>query len=260
MLFRSSTGYFSSTDIAKAIRYAVENGADVINMSFGGTGKSNLIESALEDAFATCVLVGAAGNDGLSTDYEEIYPAGYQYVLGVMATDNSGKLANFSNWDAAVGCGCEYEITSPGVAIYSTLPNDKYARWSGTSMAAPNVSAAAAIIRSKYPNKSKYTSRYIMGQLVSATKDIVEHYDKSTDRIFTYPLLNIHDSLTNQPKPNLKLTQVYMFDDPSISENNNDDGIAQPGEIIDIGLSAFNYWGIASDITVKANAVSVGGG
>ena len=254
-----STGYFSSTDIAKAIRYAVENGADVINMSFGGTGKSNLIESALEDAFATCVLVGAAGNDGLSTDYEEIYPAGYQYVLGVMATDNSGKLANFSNWDAAVGCGCEYEITSPGVAIYSTLPNDKYARWSGTSMAAPNVSAAAAIIRSKYPNKSKYTSRYIMGQLVSATKDIVEHYDKSTDRIFTYPLLNIHDSLTNQPKPNLKLTQVYMFDDPSISENNNDDGIAQPGEIIDIGLSAFNYWGIASDITVKANAVSAGG-
>lgn len=244
-----STGYFSSTDIAKAIRYAVENGADVINMSFGGTGKSNLVESALEDAFATCVLVATAGNDGLSTDYEEIYPAGYQYVLGVMASDNSGKLANFSNWDAAVGCGCEYEITSPGVAIYSTLPNNRYACWSGTSMAAPTVSAAAAIIRSKYPNKSKYTSRYIMGQLVGATDS----------RCGDYPLLNIHDSLTKQPSPRLHLTDFYMFDDPSISENNNGDGIAQPGEIIDIGLSAFNYWGVASDVTVKANAVSAGG-
>ncbi len=249
-----STGSFASTDIAKAIRYAVENGADVINMSFGGTGKSNLVESALEDAFATCVLVAAAGNDSLSTDYEEIYPAGYQYVLGVMASDNSGRLANFSNWDSAVGYRCEYEMAAPGVAIYSTLPNDKYACWSGTSMAAPNVSAAAAIIRSKYPNKNKYTSRYIMGQLVSATND------KATGPLgIQYPLLNIHDSLINQPKPNLKLTQVYMFDEPSISENDNGDGIAQPGEIIDIGLSVFNRWGVASDVTVKANAVSVGG-
>lgn len=59
-----ATGSFASTDIAKAINYAAANGADVINMSFGGTAKSALVEAALRDASADCVLVAAAGNDG----------------------------------------------------------------------------------------------------------------------------------------------------------------------------------------------------
>lgn len=63
-----ANGSFASTDIAKAIKYAADNGADVINMSFGGTGRSYLVESALQDAFPSCVLVAAAGNDGLPTN------------------------------------------------------------------------------------------------------------------------------------------------------------------------------------------------
>lgn len=113
-----STGAFASTDIAKAIRYAAQNGADVINMSFGGTGKSYLVEAVLKDAFATTVLVGAAGNNGLPTTdarnygytgpVEDIYPGGYSYVLGVMATYDNGQLAYFSNYDFIVGANCEY--------------------------------------------------------------------------------------------------------------------------------------------------------
>lgn len=252
-----STGSFASSDIAKAIKYAADNGADVINMSFGGTGKSYLVEEALKDASHDCVLVAAAGNDGLPTTdaptppyffKEDFYPAGYNYVIGVMATDNDGNFAGFSNWDYIIGANCEYELSAPGVNIYSTLPGDRYASWSGTSMATPNVAAAAAILRSQYTDKNKYTSRFIMGQLVSATNDRCS---------MGYPLLNIEDSLTNLPKPRIKLTDFYMFDDSSISSNNNGDGIAQPGEVINLGFEAFNYWGKAKDVTISVDALSI---
>lgn len=262
-----ANGSFASSDIAKAIKYAADNGADVINMSFGGTGRSYLVESALQDAFPSCVLVAAAGNDGLPTKdamlagylfTEDIYPAGYKYVLGVMATDNNKSLASFSNWDFAEGSGCEYEMAAPGVNIYSTLPGNRYACWSGTSMATPNVAAAAAILRSKYTDKSKYSSRYIMGQLCSATSSRVDFVGKNGDH-HSYPVLNIRDSLTKQAQPNLSLDEIYTLDYQDVSSVNNGDGIAQPGETIDMGVAVWNRWGAATDVTVKVDADSVGG-
>ena len=262
-----ANGSFASTDIAKAIKYAADNGADVINMSFGGTGRSYLVESALQDAFPSCVLVAAAGNDGLPTNdafgagyllTEDIYPAGYKYVLGVMATDNNKSLASFSNWDFAEGSSCEYEMAAPGVNIYSTLPGNRYACWSGTSMATPNVAATAAILRSKYTDKSKYSSRYIMGQLCSATTSSV-FFKGSKGDTHVYPVLNIRDSLTNQAQPNLSLDEVYTLDYQDVSSVNNGDGIAQPGETIDMGVAVWNRWGAATDVTVKVDADSVGG-
>lgn len=262
-----ANGSFASSDIAKAIKYAADNGADVINMSFGGTGRSYLVESALQDAFPSCVLVAAAGNDGLPTNdamlagylfTEDIYPAGYKYVLGVMATDNNKSLASFSNWDFAEGSGCEYEMAAPGVNIYSTLPGNRYACWSGTSMATPNVAAAAAILRSKYTDKSKYSSRYIMGQLCSATSSRVDFWGKLGDH-HSYPVLNIRDSLTKQAQPELSLDEVYTLDYQDVSSVNNGDGIAQPGETIDMGIAVWNRWGAATDVTVKVDADSVAG-
>lgn len=262
-----ANGSFASTDIAKAIKYAADNGADVINMSFGGTGRSYLVESALQDAFPSCVLVAAAGNDGLPTTdaksagyllNENIYPAGYKYVLGVMATDNNQSLAYFSNWDFIEGQNCEYEMAAPGVNIYSTLPGNRYACWSGTSMATPNVSAAAAILRSKYTDKSKYNSRYIMGQLCSATTSRIDFWGKLGDH-HSYPVLNIRDSLTRQAQPDLTLDEVYTLDYQDVSSANNGDGIAQPGETIDMGIAVWNRWGAATDVTVKVDADSAGG-
>lgn len=262
-----ANGSFASSDIAKAIKYAADNGADVINMSFGGTGRSYLVESALQDAFPSCVLVAAAGNDGLPTTdaksagyllNEDIYPAGYKYVLGVMATDNNKSLASFSNWDYLEGQNCEYEMAAPGVNIYSTLPGNRYACWSGTSMATPNVAAAAAILRSKYTDKSKYSSRYIMGQLCSATTSSVGFIAPKGD-FHSYPVLNIRDSLTKQAQPELSLDEVYTLDYQDVSSLNNGDGIAQPGETIDMGIAVWNRWGAATDITVKVDADSVAG-
>lgn len=265
-----ANGNFASSDIAKAIDYAMINGADVINMSFGGSGKSYLVEQVLKDAFGDTVLVAAAGNDGkpttdaqaygyLPNETIDIYPGGYSYVLGVMASNNDGSKASFSNWDFIIGKNCEYEMAAPGVEVYSTLPSNRYAYWSGTSMATPNVAAAAAILRGKYTDKSKYNSRYIMGQLVSATQSMTIPFADKVGFVHQYPLLNVRDSMLYQPKPRIIIGNIYMFDDPSISTVNNGDGIAQPGETINLGVSAFNYWGIATDVTIQIDALSIAG-
>lgn len=262
-----STGTLASTDIAKAINYAHMMGADVINMSFGGSGKSYLVESALESAFADCVLVASAGNDGLpTTDADpalypkrvDIYPAGYTYVLGVMATDEKGDLAGFSNWDYKIGQNCEYEMTAPGVGIHSTLPGNRYAEWNGTSMAAPFVAAAAAIVRSHYSDKDMYSSRFIMGQLSAATKDRTA-FTAPKGEYYSYPALNVYDSVFYLPTPDIFVKDTFLMDNVMAGTPNDGDAIIDAGETVDLGVLVRNRWGLTGNITVRADAISVGG-
>lgn len=258
-----SDGTFYSSDIAKGIEYAYKNGADVINMSFGSSAHSALIENALQDAFGSCVLVAAAGNESAPTaDFPlggvNIYPAAYSYVIGVMAYDENNKFASFSNWDYIPNANAEYEVVAPGVNIYSTLPNGRYTTWNGTSMAAPMVSAEAVILRSSLKDKSTYSSRYIMGQLVGATEDKITYYNEGIKKTYNYSKLSLTDSLTNKPKPNLNVYEVYAFDSEDISKANNGDGIIQPGETIDLAIGLRNQWGAAKDVTITVNATTNG--
>lgn len=261
-----STGTFSSADIVEAIEYAVCMGADVINMSFGGTGRSALVEDALESAFSTCVLVASAGNDGVPTtdapdDFirkEDIYPAGYRYVLGVMASDENGKLADFSNWDYYANRNAEYELIAPGTAVYSTLPGNRYASWNGTSMAAPCVSAAAAVLRSCYADKDEYSSRFIMGQLASATDASVLYRDDIGED-HSYPRLDLYQSLTKLPQPNLSVSQVFALDNTYMSDSNDGDRIMDAGETVELGVAVRNQWGKTTEVTVTADALSDAG-
>lgn len=258
-----SDGTFYSSDIAKGIEYAYKNGADVINMSFGSYAHSALIENALQDAFNSCVLVAAAGNDRIPTadcplGGQNMYPASYSYVIGVMAYDENNKFASFSNWDYVPNANAEYEVVAPGVSVYSTLPNGRYASWNGTSMAAPMVSAEAAILRSSLKDKDTYSSRYIMGQLVGATEDTITYYNEDVKKTYNYKKLSLTASLTNKPKPNLNVYEVYAFDSEDISKANNGDGIIQPGETIDLAIGLRNQWGAAKDVTITVNATTNG--
>ena len=257
-----SDGTFYSSDIAKGIEYAYKNGADVINMSFGSSAHSALIENALQDAFGSCVLV-AAGNESTPTadcplGGRNMYPASYSYVIGVMAYDEANSFASFSNWDYKPNANAEYEVVAPGVSVYSTLPNGRYASWNGTSMAAPMVSAEAAILRSSLKDKSTYSSRYIMGQLVGATEDKITYYNEGIKKTYNYSKLSLTDSLTNKPKPNLNVYEVYAFDSEDISKANNGDGIIQPGETIDLAIGLRNQWGAAKNVTITVNATTNG--
>lgn len=256
-------GTFNSTDIAKGIEYAYKNGADVINMSFGSSAHSALIENALQDAFNSCVLVAAAGNDGIPTadcplGGQNMYPASYSYVIGVMAYDEANSFASFSNWDYKPNANAEYEVVAPGVSVYSTLPNGRYASWNGTSMAAPMVSAEAAILRSSLKDKDTYSSRYIMGQLVGATEDTITYYNEDVKKTYNYKKLSLTASLTNKPKPNITVDEIYAFDSEDISKSNNGDGIIQPGETIDLAIGLRNQWGAAKNVTITVNATTNG--
>lgn len=247
-----ASGTFSSSAIARAVMYAQACGADIINMSFGGYSESTIVENALRAAYTDCLLVAAAGNDGIWTlptpMGRNMYPAAYSYVLGVMATDDSGaSLASFSNYDLIPTLGGEYELAAPGMSIYSTLPGDRYARWSGTSMAAPVVSGAAAVLMST----GKTGSRYITGQLVGASKK--EAYNLSGK----YISFDLASALNSTPVPNLKLLEVVAFDDPAFDGGavNNGDGVFQNGETIELGIAVRNRWGAAVDVQIDASSL-----
>ncbi|BAY24192.1 peptidase S8/S53 [Calothrix sp. NIES-2100] len=136
-------GSGSDSAIANGIRYAVDNGANVINVSIGKYPGNTQIQSAVKYASSKgAIVVMAAGNDGGSTPY---YPASYaqDWGLAVGAVDKYRNLANFSN---RAGSELLSYVTAPGVAIYSTLPGNKYGTWNGTSMATPHVAGVVALM------------------------------------------------------------------------------------------------------------------
>ncbi|MDI6799560.1 MAG: S8 family serine peptidase [Actinomycetota bacterium] len=140
-------GYGDDYKIAKAITYAVDNGADIINISFGGSSRSEALLRAVEYARRKdVVVVAAAGNDAQA---EVIYPAAFPYVIAVSATDVHDNIAPYSNYGDAV------DLAAPGGdsrrPILSTSRSASYTYGMGTSLATPHVAALAALIRSAHP-------------------------------------------------------------------------------------------------------------
>ena len=260
-----SSGYFTQDAIAKAILYAYENGADVINMSFGGTASSIAVQDALAKAYTRCVLVASAGNDGAPNEglfAVPNYPAAYPYVLGVMSVDKDGVESAFSNYDAAAFNGVEYEVYAPGEDIVSTIPGDRYATWSGTSMAAPLVSGMAALLRSYYTDLGMYPTKFIYGQLAATSTQSARCCDPDRHGAHNLPpIVNLYDALTQLPKPDLHVSDHTYFDTQGLlgSEKNNGDGVIDAGEILALGFTLRNRWGMSADTVVTVDTLSEAG-
>ncbi|WP_144462746.1 S8 family peptidase [Siminovitchia fortis] len=140
----NAEGIGGSFDVAEGIRWAADHGADIINLSLGNYQSSQVLEDAIRYALdKDIVVVAAAGNDNTS---QPSFPAALPGVISVAAVDWEGKRAPFSNY------GDHIDIAAPGVYIPSTFTDGQYASLSGTSMAAPHVSALAGLIRSVNPN------------------------------------------------------------------------------------------------------------
>lgn len=141
--FLDSTGNGYTSDAIEAINYAKDQGASVISCSWGGGSYSTALKSAIEASGA--LVVCAAGNDGINTDYSPEYPSAYDSsnIISVAATDWNDNLAYFSNYGKT-----SVDVGAPGYLIYSTLTGSTYTYKSGTSMATPMVSGIAALMKS----------------------------------------------------------------------------------------------------------------
>lgn len=150
-------GLGDSYDVVRAIRYAERNGADICNLSMGSYVDDETLYRTI--AASDMLFVCAAGNDGLNLDNKPIYPGCYDLsnVICVGNAQSNGRLNSKSNYSSK-----SVDIAAPGTVIHSTIPNNKYDDMSGTSMAAPFVTGAAAVLHSYYKDISAAGIRHLL--------------------------------------------------------------------------------------------------
>ncbi len=172
-------------DAAEAIVYAVDHGARVINASYGSTTPTDVEREAIAYAAAhDTLIVAAAGNDHKNDDKQPVYPAAYPdaNIITVAATDEKDHLADFSNYGKKT-----VDLAAPGDSIGSTWEDGDYRYLSGTSMAAPLVAAAAAMLRKHESAPVKTIRKRLLNN--------VDHKKKLADRVASGGRLNVRRSL-----------------------------------------------------------------
>lgn len=143
--------------IAKAIRYASRKGADVANLSLGTSTETDLLEDLIGDdddddgGSGKMVFVSAAGNDA---NTREQFPAAEDGTIGVSSVGSSLKKSGFSNYSSTRYPDGWLDVAAPGMNVHAPFPKNRYAVWSGTSMASPFVAGQAALVRSVRPGSS----------------------------------------------------------------------------------------------------------
>ena len=240
----SDKGLGDQATIARGIVYAVENGADILSMSFGSEGLSQTERDALDYAYQTAILVGAAGNNGscIYSPKGRQFPGAYYIVLGVEACDQNGSWVEWSNYDPdgpiyseqlwglpEEGNGENYEVKIPGVDILSTYPNGQYKALNGTSMSTPLFAGAvsALLMVKDYPSRD-----VLYGDLIHLKADFAKIYSNETPRM---------------PKIDLLALNV----DDNVEGNNNIDGQVDVGETVLFTSVLRNTWADASEVQLK---------
>ncbi len=177
----------STTACVRGIQYAVDNGAQVINASWGGPGASQAIYDAIAYANDHGVLfVTASGNEGRNSDSMSNYPNNYNLpnIISVGSTSVNDRMSNFSNYGAST-----VDLCAPGEGIYSTYRNGGYAWEDGTSMASPFVAGAAALALSVDPNLGAGELKTLLMQTGDPLNDL-QGYTVSGRRLNVYTLLS----------------------------------------------------------------------
>ncbi|MGE5174847.1 MAG: S8 family serine peptidase [Hyphomicrobiales bacterium] len=158
--FMDATGAGTTGDAIDGIEYAVEHGATIINASWGGGGYSQALHDAIAEANEEGVLfVAASGNDGVDNDVYANWPSSFDLpnVISVASTNRVDGRSEFSNYGATT-----VDLGAPGGDIVSTLRGGGYGLMSGTSMAAPHVSGALALLRTRFPAMPAATMKQVL--------------------------------------------------------------------------------------------------
>ncbi|MEU6918148.1 type VII secretion-associated serine protease mycosin [Streptomyces olindensis] len=159
--------------LALSIRYAVDAGADVINIS-QDTANAVRPEASLKQAVDYAldhkvVVVASAGNDGLGGNVKITYPASFEGVLAVASSDRNNERASFSQSGEFVG------VAAPGVDMISTVPGDGHCSDNGTSFSAPYVAGVAALLKAKHPN---WTAQQVVAQIQQTAERSIPGRDR----------------------------------------------------------------------------------
>ncbi|MFD0317611.1 type VII secretion-associated serine protease mycosin [Streptomyces flavalbus] len=166
-------GHGTTETLAKSIRYAIDAGADVINISQDTSDAVEPdpdLEAAVDEALAEqIVVVASAGNDGLGGNVKKTYPASYEGVLAVAASDRNNERASFSQ------SGDFVDVAAPGVDMISTVPRGGHCSDNGTSFSAPYVAGVAALLKAKHP---EWTQRQIVAQIEQTAERTVATHDR----------------------------------------------------------------------------------
>lgn len=233
-----------ATPVSQAIRYAVDHGASVINLSLGDTFKPTDLDDAVQYARQKdAVLVAAAGNDGVAAPE---YPAGIPGVISVGGVYSSGKIWEKSNY------GSNNLLSAPGVEITGAGRDHGYVSGTGTSNATAYVSAAAALLRSKFPD---LTAGQIVNRLVKTAK-LPESIKgaKLPDKHYGYGFIRPYRALTEDIPAGSK-------NGPLPAPSASSEGAPAPSDSADPGTSsskdrsAYVIWGFVGVVVLGLLAV-----
>ena len=259
-------GVGTASVIIQGIDYAIDNGADVISMSFGSSSAWGY--SVFQKAYQTAILTGAAGNAGMSIYRSGIpsglsFPGAFDLVLGVQASNEQNTQAGFSNYDPDgpyyvnsdwYGSNWyNYEIWAPGQNILSTYPGGTYKTMNGTSMATPLVAGAVSrLLQTKEP---EYYRDVWIGDIVAAkTQDsiiVMDNYATGTQYATSiFDAMAAYNFDYSNRKARLSIPLVELDD----SENGDSDGIIDAGETIKLWPTLRSEWGLANN--VKFNVIA----
>jgi subtilisin family serine protease len=221
----NESAFLETSTIVEAINYAVDNGANIISMSFGGN-HSQLEEEAIKYAYnKNVVLIAASGNNN---SMNKSYPAAYDEVLAVTSIDTVKYKSSFSNF------GYWTDIAAPGDKIISTVPTSGgantdasgYKKLSGTSMAAPYIAGVAALILSKNPEMNNdlvyQTLLTSVDSYMKTTNDIINN----TDKYIGTGIVNVYKALSDEEACTAKIISPSILDNLFIREDLNISGKA----------------------------------
>jgi subtilisin family serine protease/Tfp pilus assembly protein PilZ len=190
--FLDGSGYGKTSDAIKAIYYAVNNGASVLNNSWGGPSYSAALHEAIAYAYnAGVTFVAAAGNAGSNNDSQPMYPASYDVpnIISIAATTDTDALAYFSNFGQQ-----SVQLASPGVFILSSLPGGGFGSMSGTSMAAPFVAGLAALMVAEKPGMLGYQVKEIIMSNIDVVMDGSGN-PKLNNKVTTEGRMNVYNTV-----------------------------------------------------------------
>ncbi|NOX88694.1 MAG: S8 family serine peptidase [Calditrichaeota bacterium] len=179
----TASGYLEEDDVIRALLYALDKGAKIVNMSFGDLQASALFHDVVNYLWKNGVLlVAAAGNSGTN---EVFYPAGFEETVAVGSSAKDDWLAGFSNY------GYVLDLIAPGVDIVSTAPDGKYGTVSGTSFSAPMVSAVSGLILSQNPEFNNEQVRNILKSSAAHHASLKPGKQTGAGRVDAYRALQI---------------------------------------------------------------------